>query len=351
MNSNCLRRWIACLLLLSAGPALLPAAESDSPTKAPATPAAGGGLSFSATAPAKRAHWQERLTLGPGDVLNLVLFEMPDTARTEVPIGPDGRITFLQARDILATGLTIDELRGKIDEALGKYYQAPRTVVTPVVFHSKKYVVLGAVANKGVYVFDRPVTIIEAIARAGGLETGVYETKTVEMADLAHSFLVRNGQRVPIDFEQLFQRGDLSQNVPLEPEDYLYFASASVNEIYVLGEVANPGVLVFAPKPTALNAIASRGGFTDRAYKRRVLVVRGSLNHPETFVVDANDVLSGKTPDFKLQPKDIVYVSMNPWVFPVQVVDTAARAFMQGFVVESATLYVRPIFTNPLIKP
>jgi protein involved in polysaccharide export with SLBB domain len=328
----------------------LPAAESDSPPKPAATPATGANLSLSATAPAKRARWQEHLTLGPGDVLNLSLFEMPDTARTEVPIGPDGRITFLQARDILAAGLTIDELRAKLDETLAKYYQNPRTIITPAAFHSKKYFVLGAVANKGVYSFNRPLTVIEAIALAGGLETGVYETRTVELADLAHSFLVRNGERVPVDFEQLFQRGDLSQNVPLEPDDYLYFASAGVNEIYVLGEVMNPGVLAFAPKPTALNAVAARGGFTDRAFKRRILVVRGSLTHPETFVVNANAIISGKAPDFKLQPKDIVYVSMNPWVFPTEVVDTAARAFMQGFVVEAATLHIKPIFTHSLLS-
>ena len=57
----------------------------------------------------------------------------------------------------MATGLTIDELRAKMDEALAKYYQNPRTIITPVAFHSKKYFMLGAVANKGVYTFDRPL--------------------------------------------------------------------------------------------------------------------------------------------------------------------------------------------------
>ena len=72
---------------------------------------------------------------------------------------------------------------------------------------------------------------------------------TLELADLERSFLVRNGQRVPVDFERLFERGDLSQNIPLQPDDYLYFALASANEIYVLGEVMMPGVEVFLPRP------------------------------------------------------------------------------------------------------
>jgi protein involved in polysaccharide export with SLBB domain len=325
---NTTQRWATCLLLAALGAGTLRAAEEDAP-------AAG---SLSATRNVHRASWQQRLTLGAGDVLNLSLFEVADTARNEVPIGPDGKISFLQAQDIAAAGLTIDELRGKLDSALGNFYQSPRTIITPVSFQSKKYYVMGAIVNKGVYSFDRPLTVIEAIARAGGLETGLFNLRTVELADLSHSFLARAGKRVSVDFERLFERGDLTQNVALEPGDYLYFASDSLNEIYVLGEVANPGVLSFAPNPTVLRAIAARGGYSDRAFKRRVLVVRGSINNPEPHVIDTAAILAGKEPDFKLKPRDIVYVSTNPWVLAGEVLDTAAKAFVQGLVVEGTTL-------------
>jgi protein involved in polysaccharide export with SLBB domain len=318
---------------------------------AAAAPRAGENVSLStASSPAKRAKWQERLTLGPGDVLNFSLLDAPELARAEVVIGPDGRVTYLQARDVVAAGLTIDELRAKFDTELAKYYRAPRTIITPAAYRSKKYFVLGAVANKGVYSLDRPTTIIEAIARAGGLETGLFERNTVELADLQRSFLVRNGQRMSVDFERLFQRGDLSQNIRLEPDDYLYFASANANEIYVAGEVTSPGVLAFAPKATVISAITSRGGFSGKAFKSRVLVVRGSLDHPETFVVDTAAILSAKTPDFKLQPKDIVYVSSNPWATAADILDAAARAFMQAFIVQATSTQVGPLITHPLVK-
>jgi protein involved in polysaccharide export with SLBB domain len=154
-----------------------------------------------------------------------------------------------------------------------------------------------------------------------------------------------------VDFERLFQHGDLSQNVALEPDDYLFFASASVNEIYVLGEVISPGVVAFAPKASAISAIANRGGFTTRAFKSRVLVVRGSLNKPETFVVDTSAILKGKQQDFTLQPRDIVYVSQNPWVIGGEVLDLAARAFVGAFTIEATTLNVSPIFKNHLLNP
>jgi protein involved in polysaccharide export with SLBB domain len=350
MNSNCLRRWIASLLLLASGPCLLLAAESQSPPQAALAPAGGANLSLSVPAPIKLAPWQERLTLGPGDVLNFSLFEIPDSARFEVPVGPDGRVTFLQARDITAAGLTIDELRAKMDQALSKYYQNPRTIITPFAFHSKKYYVLGAVVNRGVYTFDRPLSVIEALARAGGMETGLYGRDTVDLADLAHSFLVRNGQRVPVDFERLFQRGDLSQNVPLEPDDFLYFALANGNEIYVLGQVTSPGVAAFLPRTSALSVIAARGGFTPQAFRSRVLVVRGSVMHPQTFVVDAAAILAAKQPDFKLQARDIVYVGTSPWVKAEEVLDTAVTAFVQGFVVNTTSRKVGTGINSPWIR-
>src|SRR5437588_7072778 len=289
MNRTSCLRWTAWVVIATLGAAVCSAAEGE---------AAPSG-SLSATKAARRAAWQEHFTLGPGDVLNLSLFEALDTARTEVPIGPDGKISFLQAQDIVAAGLTIDELRAKLDGALTNFYQSPRTIITPAAFNSKKYYVMGAIVNKGVFNFDRPLTVIEAIARSGGLETGLFEQRTVELADLSRSFVARAGTRVPVDFEKLFERGDLSQNVALEPGDYLYFAPASLNEIYVLGDVASPGVLSFAPNPTVLRAIAARGGYGDKAYKQRVLVVRGSLNHPETFVINTAAILAGKAPDFK----------------------------------------------------
>jgi protein involved in polysaccharide export with SLBB domain len=350
MKSHHYPNWILCPLLLAAGACLVSAADNVPPP--PATTASGEvtNLSLSVTASqVRRAAWQQRLTLGPGDILNLQLFNMLDTVQTDVPIGPDGRISFLQARDIAAAGLTIDELRGKLDESLAKFYQNPRTIITPAAYHSKKYVVLGAVANRGVFPFDRPLSVIEALARAGGVQTGVYGRDTIELADLGRSFLVRDGQRYPVDFERLFERGDLTQNVPLAPDDYLYFAPASANEIYVLGQVLNPGVVAFLPRTSTMSVIAAAGGFTPQAYRSRVLVVRGSVTHPQTFVVDTSAILSAKKPDFRLQAKDIVYVGNSPWAKAEQLLDVAVTAFVQAFTVTAVNLNIQPWITHPWI--
>lgn len=343
---NQISRWFGAIALLAAlNFTSASAAENDAVT----TGAAAPNLAFSVTASTPRAAWQQHLTLGPGDVLNLGFYGETNLNKTDVVIGPDGRISYLQARDIMAAGLTIDELRKQLDDGLAKFYRAPRTLVTPVAFHSKKYIVMGKVVKKGVYSLDRPITVVEALARAQGLETGVLDRNTIDMADLQRAFLVRQGKRVPINFEKLFHEGDLSQNLQIEPDDYLYFPSTALKEIYVVGAVRTPGVVTYTDDASVAASIAQRGGFSDRAWKSRVVVVRGSLNHPETFVVDMLAIQDARSPDFKLQPKDIIYVANRPFIKAEELLDVAATAFVQSAVTAWTGLNVGPLIKSPII--
>jgi protein involved in polysaccharide export with SLBB domain len=335
-------RWLGCALIALAAGLSQTAAQStvQLPIEPPPGEAIEGGMtdsaprqgSFSVINPQQRAAWQTNLTLGPGDVLTFSLLGEPLLTQTEVPIAPDGRVSFLDARDVMAAGLTVDQLRTAINDALGQYRRAARCTVTPVSYRSKRYFVLGKVVQRGVYVLDRPTTVIEALARAKGIETGVVENDTLDLADYSRAFLMRNGTRMELDFEKLFQQGDLSQNIPIEPNDYLYFPPANIVQVYVLGEVGLPGPVTYRPDMTVLAALSYRGGFNERAYKSRVLVVRGSLNHPEAFAIDTMAITAGRTPDFKLEPKDIVYVSHRPFWRVEDLLDQATTAFVQSVV-------------------
>ena len=268
-------RWFgasAALAILGAGLAL--------PAPKLAAAEAGAPAAFAVVDATQRADWQKHLTLGPGDVLSFHLFGSPELTREDVPIGPDGRVSYLEAENLPAAGLTVDELRERLNDELGKFRRAPQAFVTPQSYHSKKYYVLGTVVQKGIFALDRPITIIEAVARAHGFETGVARGNVVETTDFSRSFLSRGGARQPVDFEKLFLHGDLAQNIALEPGDYLYFPAAASGAIYVLGEVRAPGAVTFDADTNVLSAIASRGGFTPRAWKKHVLVVRGARDHP-----------------------------------------------------------------------
>jgi protein involved in polysaccharide export with SLBB domain/capsular polysaccharide biosynthesis protein len=333
-----------------------PANQPSSSSGLPATPPEPAlslqtNLAFSVVNPSQRAAWQQHLTLGPGDVLNLGLYGAPELARAEVAIGPDGRISYLEAQDIRAEGLTIDELRAALDKELANYRRAPRTMIAPVAFRSKRYYILGKIMTKGVYTLDRPMTVLEAIARAHGLENGLVDRNVVDLADFQRSFLARGGKRYPLNFEKLFQDGDLSQNIPIEPGDYIYFPSTDIKEVYVVGEVRLPGAVTYSPDTTIMTAITARGGYSDRAYKMRVLVVRGSINNPEAISVNTHAILDGKEPDFKLQPRDIIYVNSRPLIKVEELADLAVTAFIQSLITSWVGIdLVRPFSQNPVFK-
>jgi len=338
-------RWVGCfalfaLLGLGLFPNDLVAADAvASPSfAAAAVPPAAATTAFSVVSPAQRAQWQQKLTLGPGDVLNLGLYGEPQLDATEMPIGPDGRISYLEAQGVMAAGLSVDEFRERLNEELGKFRRSPQAIVVPVVYRSKKYFVLGRVMQRGAYPLDRPITLLEAVGRAGGMETGLSADRSmVELADLSRAFISRGGRQLPVNFERLFQEGDLTQNVTLEPNDYIYFPAADQKEVFVLGAVLTPGAYQYTQNTGALGAVAARGGFGPRAWQGKILVVRGGLNQPQTFEVNAHEILSAQKPDVQLQPRDIVYVSERPWARAEEILDLAAQAFITSATVTITT--------------
>ena len=328
------------LAILVAGAGATRATETNSP--------AADNFSGSSQTPFY-ADWQKRFTVGAGDIFNLRIYGRTDSIRINVPVGPDGRISFLEAQSVPVTGLTVDEMRAALDAELGKFYRNIRTIITPVEWRSKKYYLLGAVVDRGAFSLDRPLTIIEAVARARGIDTGLYEHNTVELADMKHSFLVRGGKRLPVDFEQLFNHGDLTQNILVEPGDYIYFPSGTVNEVYLLGAVGHPGPLGLTAENTLVGVLTVRGGLLPTAYQQHVLVVRGSLQKPQTFVVNLAAILSGREKDFVLQPKDIVYVSEKPWQKVEDLLQLALNSYAQGMTTTWVSQNVRPLTQQTLI--
>jgi len=206
------------------------------------------------------------------------------------------------------------------------------------------------VVDRGAYSLDRPLSLIEAVARARGIDTGISEHNTIELADLKHAFIVRGGHRLPVDFDSLFAHGDLSQNILVEPGDYIYFPSGSVNEAYLLGAVGNPGPLGLTSENTLVGVLTVRGGVLPTAYKQRVLVVRGSLEKPQAIAVNLAAILSGREKDFILQPKDIIYVADKPWQRVEDLMQMAINAYVQSMTTAWVGNNIKPLTTQPLFR-
>jgi polysaccharide export outer membrane protein len=293
--------------------------------------------------PTRTPVWQSVYTLGPGDTLTLSVYDRPDLTRENLRIAPDGTLSYLQAVAVKANGLTLDQLRVRLETALGQYQKNVKLIITPVGINSKNFAIIGRVRKPGSYTLDRPTSILEGIAMAQGIQIGSVGGSAFELADLERSFVARKGRKLSIDLAKLYYEGDFSQNAFLEPSDYIYVASNLDNEVYVLGSVATPGRRKMLTKLTITKAIAEAGGFTDDAYRIHVLLVRGSIHSPETRVVNVKAILTGKEPDVDLCSRDIIFVDKRPFELVERVLDTAIFTFMQTVTTEALNINYTPL--------
>jgi len=102
-----------------------------------------------------------------GDVVEVFVFEEPEISQT-VTVRSDGRISLPLIGDVMAAGMTSEALAQTITEKLAKFIEAPNVTVMLAESHGKVYYVLGQIEEPGEYSISRPVTVIQAIARAGG---------------------------------------------------------------------------------------------------------------------------------------------------------------------------------------
>ena len=178
--------------------------------------------------------------------------------------------------------------------------------------------------------------VLDAVAKAGGLATGLQLGSSVELADLEGSYVVRDNDILPVDFIELIRKGNMLHNIPLLNRDIIYISSSVNKEIYVIGEVTTPGHFPYKEEMTILQALSFAIGLKESANKNAV-VVRGGVNHPRIFKVNLKDILKGKTRDFPLRPSDVIYVPRSGFAEWNNVVNTllpTLQAVQGGWIVK-----------------
>lgn len=267
-------------------------------------------------------------TLGPGDSVEIEVAGAP-TTRSVTLVGPDGKVYYYLLSGLDVWGLTLKQTQDLLEKELAKYLTNPQVTLTLRTVGSKHVWLLGRLNRPGIYPLAGPMTLLESIAAAGGTSRSASQLASEELADLRHSFVVRQGQCLPVDFKRLLNEGDTSQNIYLQPDDFVYVPSVLAQEVYVLGAVRIPRALPYTERLTLLSAIANSTGmeryewvnsggydpgpFTKDAYLSHVAIVRGSLTTPQIAVVDYNAIVKGRAKDIRLEPGDIVYVPNSPY--------------------------------------
>ena len=270
--------------------------------------------------------------IGRGDVLSIVVWDHPElagggmtaataaadangtnagaAANTPQPgfvVDHQGRIQFPFAGLLPVEGLTEEAARALLTQKLARYIANPNITLRVQSYRSKRVYIDGEVKQPGLQAInDIPMTLVEALNRAGGL---------LPTADQSRIALERGEARYSINLRDLVQKGINPGNVMLAPGDVVRVHSRDESKVFVSGEVVTPKALTMHNGRLTLNeALGETGGISPLSGDaRQIYVVRKTPERTRVFQLDAR--LAGSlamAESFELRPKDVVYVAASP---------------------------------------
>ena len=248
-------------------------------------------------------------TLGPGDKVEIEVLGEANT-RMETFVTPNGMLYYSVAPGLDVRSKQLSQVKKDLEASLADIYSHPQVSVRLIDVKSQRIWVLGRLNNPGIFPLNRPLRVLDAVSLAGGLFSSSFNGTTEEIADLSHSFIKRGDRIMPVNLQKLLRDGDSTQNIYLQPNDFVYLPSSLSNEVYILGAVTEPHPIGFMGDMTILTAISRAHGATSDADLKHVTVVRGSLTEPTFTVIDVQSIINGKAPNVRLSPGDIVHVPM-----------------------------------------
>ena len=270
-------------------------------------------------APAETAR-PPNYVLGADDVIAIRALNADEIRGDAVRIDPSGEISLPLLGRLRAAGLTIDRLETEVSARLKTYVREPIVAVTMVEYRSQPVSIIGAVAAAGVHQLEGRKTLVEMLAKAGGLspEAGnaVKITRHVEWGTIPHASAALDASGkfsiAEVNLAEIIQATKPEDNLQILPNDVISIPRA--NLIYVIGEVRRPGGFVVQQKPaiSGLHALAMAEGFTDLAAPQRAMIIR-RLQDGERLEIaaDLKGILNGTKSDVALLPDDILFVPTN----------------------------------------
>jgi polysaccharide export outer membrane protein len=152
--------------------------------------------------------------IGADDVLTINVWHEPEVSRN-VTVRPDGRISLPLVGDVQAAGLTPVQLQNVLTKDFSKYLTNPAVSVIVTAILSQRINVLGQVFRPGTYALVPPMTVLDAIAAAGGLQ---------QFAKANKIYVLRTGpngqtQRIKVQYKNILKGKHGADNLVLQTRD------------------------------------------------------------------------------------------------------------------------------------
>jgi polysaccharide export outer membrane protein len=272
------------------------------------------------SAPASSEVVSSDYVIGPEDILQITVFDVPDLNQT-VRVANDGTIGLPLLGRLKASGLTADQLRDLLEKEMGKnLVQHPQVSVFVQQYHARPVSIVGAVEKPGLYQITGPRSLVEMISLAGGLAKrttaaagkSVYVTRPEGFKNLkiVSGLQQLAPNKISINLKDLLYSQSDSLNIQIEPHDTIAVSKADV--IYVAGGgVQKPGGFILEDRDsvTVVQALAMAQGLAPNAarHRARIIHTKPDGTHVETYI-DVEKIIKDKAPDPVLAANDILYI-------------------------------------------
>jgi polysaccharide biosynthesis/export protein len=229
-----------------------------------------------------------------------------------VRVDADGNIRLPMLKDpIQVRGMVPSQLESAIAKALtrGNVLVDPIVTVTIVEYQSRPVNVVGAVKNPLVFQATRPIPLLDAIARAGGMREDAGSDIVVSKEVVRDGKPTRITQTIPV--RKLIDNADPALNVLLHGGEEVLVPEAL--KIYVVGNVKKPGAYPVRndEETTILQLLALSEGLAPYSAKVAYVYRRSAGGTKTEVPVPLAQIMKRKSPDMPLQANDILYVPDN----------------------------------------
>jgi polysaccharide export outer membrane protein len=241
-----------------------------------------------------------RLFIGPGDLLTITVFNVPELQQT-VRVSDTGDAVLSLIGNMHLAVMTVAAAAAVLE---GEYRNRkmlvdPHVTILVTEYATEGVSVLGEVAKPGVYPLLGPHSLLDIISAAGGLTASAGSTVSIRR---------RTGAEQVVQLDANNPQKALAQDIELQPADTVVVARAAI--VYVVGDVGKPGGFPMQNNGslTVLQAVALASGVNKTASLSHAKIIHRTPTGYAEADIHLARLLQGKSPDMALAPEDIVFV-------------------------------------------
>jgi polysaccharide biosynthesis/export protein len=250
--------------------------------------------------------------IGPRDLLVVQVYGSPELSRS-VRVGADGTLRMPMVKQrIKVEGMMPNDVETVIAKALDEegLIVEPFVTVNVAEYSSRPISVAGSVREPLTFQASAPVTLLEAITRAGGLTQSagseILISKTQLGSDGQSASLM---QRVSV--KALIDGTDPEANLKLTGGEEIRVPEAG--KVFVVGNVKKPGAFPVedGAESSVLKMLAMAEGLSPNSGKQAYIYRREASGNKNEIPIELSKIMDRKAPDAPLMANDVLYIPDN----------------------------------------